>query len=221
MIMHIPGPAGRLESLVDHPASRCTTAPPPLTTPEGEPIVHVPKAIAILAHPHPLYGGSMHTKAIFQAAKAFCRLGCAVMRFNFRGVGTSGGDFADGVGEIEDFRAAVDFMTARYPGVPVWAAGMSFGSYVAMTAGARDPRVTTLVGIAAPVKMYDFDEVAKSEKPKFLIHGEGDELCALQDVWEFYGRAAEPKELVVIDAANHLFEGHVSEVADAIEDLLS
>jgi alpha/beta superfamily hydrolase len=218
MILHLPGPVGTLEALLDDPASLCTTATAPQDS-EGRP-TKPPTAAVVLAHPHPLHGGTMHTKVVFQAAKAFCRLGCAVLRFNFRGVGVSDGAFADGVGEKNDFRAGVDFMANRHPGVPIWAAGMSFGSFVAMTAGAEDDRVTTLVGIALPFTMYDFSAVSRSTKPKFLIHGERDELCPLRAVWEFYGHASEPKELVVIDAADHLFDGRVSEVADAIVDLL-
>ena len=218
MILHLPGPTGTLEALVDDPGSLCTTASP---RPDGQGLPpKPPTAAVVMAHPHPLHGGTMHTKVVFQAAKAFCRLGCAVLRFNFRGVGVSEGTFADGVGEKDDFRAGVDFMAARYPGVPVWAAGMSFGSWVAMTVGAEDDRVTTLLGIALPITLYDFSAVSESTKAKFFIHGERDELCPARAVWEFYGRASEPKELVVIDAAGHLFDGRVSEVAEAIEDLL-
>jgi alpha/beta superfamily hydrolase len=218
MILHIPGPAGTIEALVDDPASLCTTA---TAAPSAEPrAAPAPTAAVVLAHPHPLHGGTMHTKVVFQAAKAFCRLGCAVLRFNFRGVGVSDGTFADGTGERDDFTAGVDFMAQRYPGVPVWAAGMSFGSWVAMTAGAGDDRVEALLGIALPFTMYDFSVVKDSAKPKFFIHGERDELCPLRAVWEFYAHASEPKELVVIDAADHLFDGRVSEVADAIVDLM-
>ncbi len=97
---------------------------------------------------------------------------------------------------------------------------MSFGAYVALTTGADDPRVSTLIGIAVPVSRYDLGSVERSTKPKFFIHGEFDELCPLKAMREFYARCAEPKELVVIDAANHLFDGKVSQVADAVEDLL-
>ncbi len=213
MIQHIPGPAGILEALVDDPRSLCTTSSPEAGA-EG------PTAAVVLAHPHPQYGGTMHTKVVFQAAKAFCRLGCAVLRFNFRGVGVSAGEYSGGEGELADFRACLDFMAARFPGVPLWAAGVSFGSWVAMTTGAGDDRVTTLVGIALPSSIYDFSAVKASVKPKFFIHGEHDEICPLRGVWELYGQAAEPKELVVVDGADHLFDGHVSEVADAIADLL-
>jgi alpha/beta superfamily hydrolase len=111
-------------------------------------------------------------------------------------------------------------MRSRYAGARLWAGGMSFGSWVAMSVGAEDDRVSTLIGIAPPLARYDFEPVARSAKPKFFIHGERDELCPLKDMREFYARAAEPKELVVIDAADHLFDGKVSEIADAIEDLL-
>ena len=218
MILHIPGPAGTLEALIDDPGAACTTARP--RDAADSPGATPPTAAVVLCHPHPLHGGTMHTKVVYQAAKAFCRLGCAVLRFNFRGVGVSHGTFDEGVGEKDDFRAGIDFMARRYPGAPIWAAGMSFGSWVAMTAGAEDDRVTTLLGIAAPIGLYDFSAVRHSTKPKFLIHGEYDEICALRDVREFYGHASEPKDLVVIDTANHLFDGHVTEVSEAIEELL-
>jgi len=121
MTHYLSGPAGRIEALVEDSASPRTAA-------------------VVVGHPHPLHGGTMHTKAVFHAAKAFCRLGCAVVRLNFRGVGASGGTFADGVGELDDFRVALDFAALRYPNVPLWAAGVSFGSWVAMTAGALDDR---------------------------------------------------------------------------------
>jgi alpha/beta superfamily hydrolase len=221
MIYYLQGPAGRLEALVSDPAALCTTANPRSADPLAVAATAAPPTAAvILAHPHPQYGGTMHTKVVFHAAKAFCRLGCAVLRFNFRGVGVSDGTFAEGVGELDDFRAGLDFMAARYPGVPLWAAGVSFGSWVAMTAGAQDDRVTTLTGIALPSMLFDFSVVRDTTKPKYFIHGGHDEICPLRGVWEFYGHVAEPKELVVIDGADHLFDGRVSEVADAIEDLL-
>jgi alpha/beta superfamily hydrolase len=178
------------------------------------------RAAAVFAHPHPQYGGSMHTKVVFHGAKALAGIGCEVLRINFRGVGQSEGAFDYGDGEMADFRAAVDFMAARHPGLPIWAAGMSFGAWIALEAGAADPRVTLVLGIAPPAERYEFSAVRTSPKPKFLIHGESDDLVAVQDVWRLYGELAEPKELVVIDAADHLFDGKASEVADAIEDLL-
>ena len=200
--LEIAGPVGRLEALLDGPATDV-------------------RAAVVFAHPHTDYGGTMHTKVVFQAAKALSRIGCAVLRFNFRGAGASAGSFTDGPGEVDDFRAALDFMHERYRSVPMWSGGMSFGSYVALTVGAADPRVTTLLGIALPVSRYDFDPVARSTKAKFFIHGERDEICSVKEIREFYARCEEPKELVVIDMADHLFDGRVSEVADAIEDLFA
>jgi uncharacterized protein len=216
-VREIAGPAGRLEALFDEPARPGTIGADGRVSaghPDGV------RAAVVFAHPHTGYGGTMHTKMVYQSAKALSRIGCAVLRFNFRGAGASAGSFSDGPGEMDDFRAALDFMQPQYPGAPLWAAGMSFGAWVALTVGAEDPRVSTLVGIAPPISRYDFSAVERSTKPKFFIQGEFDEICPLKVMREFYARAAEPKELVVIDAADHLFDGKVSEAADALEDLL-
>jgi alpha/beta superfamily hydrolase len=206
MLREITGPAGPLEALLNGPE---------------EPSNDVPiKAAVVFGHPHPQFGGTMHTKGAYQSAKALARIGCAVLRFNFRGVGRSAGAFDDGAGEREDFRAGLDFMAARYPGTPLWAAGMSFGAWIGLTVGAEDPRVSLLLGVAAPVNKYDFGIVARSDKPKFFIHAELDELCSEKQIREFYASAADPKELAIIDSANHLFEGRVSLVGEAVEDLL-
>lgn len=217
MLLDIAGPAGRLECLLDEPAQPGSIGADGLFHPGAGTGV---RAAVVLGHPHTAYGGTMHTKTVYQAAKAFSRIGCAVLRLNFRGAGKSAGSFSNGPGEQEDFRAALNYMRERYANVPLWAAGMSFGSWVALIAGAEDPRVTTLVGIALPVDRYDFAGLASSTKPKFFIHGEFDEIAPVKAMREFYARCAEPKELVVIDSADHLFDGKVSEVADAIEELL-
>jgi len=174
----------------------------------------------VLAHPHPAYGGTMNTKAVFQAAKAFCRLNCAVLRFNFRGAGRSEGVFSDGPGELDDYRAALDFAASKYPDVGIWSAGISFGSWVAATVGASDDRVTKLLVIAPPVKGYDFSALAASDKPKFFIQGERDEICPTRDLWEFYAHASEPKDIAIIETASHLFEGRLTEMAAAIEGFM-
>jgi alpha/beta superfamily hydrolase len=217
MLREIAGPAGRLEALLDEPAfQRGVNAAGHLEVPRTD----RPRAAVVFGHPHPKHGGTMHTKAVYQSAKALARIGCVVLRFNFRGAGTSAGAFDNGAGEKDDFRSAVDYLGDRYPGAPLWAAGMSFGSWVALNVGAEHPRVSALIGLSMPVVTYDFEQVRISHKPKFFIHGERDELIPLRAVREFYARTAEPKELVVIDAADHLFDGKVSEVADALEDLL-
>src|SRR4029077_426773 len=171
----LTGPMGRLEALIDEPAG-------------------APKAAVVFAHPLPTHGGTMHTKAVYQGTKGLVRAGCAVLRFNFRGVGQSAGSFTGGEGEKEDFKAALDYMAARYPSLPLWAAGFSFGSWIALETGATDERVTALIGIAPPVtKMgYDFSNTQASHKPKFFVQGEADEICPVQDMWKFYGALPEP-----------------------------
>jgi alpha/beta superfamily hydrolase len=212
-VTDLAGPAGSLEALLDEP-----------DRPQGNdrPI----KAAVVFAHPHPQFGGTMHTKAVYRGAKGLTRIGCAVLRFNFRGVGRSQGSFDQGDGEKEDFRAALDYMADRYRGAPLWAAGFSFGAWVALEVGAVDDRVSVLVGIAPPVATsisghdYTFENTLASTKPKFFVQGEADDICPLEGMWAFYAKLHEPKELVVIDAANHLFEGKAQEVGDALEDLL-
>jgi len=201
-VREIPGPVGPLEALLDKPSG-------------------TPRAAVVFAHPLPIEGGTMHTKVVFQGAKALARIGCVVLRFNFRGVGRSAGTWDEGRGEMDDYRAAVDFLSAKYPDLEMWAAGFSFGSYIATTLGAGDDRICALIGIAPPVDRYEFASVKLSLKPKFIIHGERDELIPLRTVREFYARLQEPKELVEIDKANHLFDGQASEVGDALEELLA
>jgi alpha/beta superfamily hydrolase len=212
-VTDLTGPAGPLEALLDEPERLDAAA--------------APKAAVVFAHPHPQFGGTMHTKVVYRGAKGLARIGCAVLRFNFRGVGQSAGVFDQGEGEKEDFKAALDYMSARYPQSPLWAAGFSFGAWVALEVGAVDDRVSTLIGIAPPVatsisgQKYTFDNTLRTTKPKFFVQGEADEVCPLQGMWGFYGKLEEPKELVVIDGADHLFEGKAQEVGEALEDLLS
>jgi alpha/beta superfamily hydrolase len=162
----------------------------------------------------------MHTKVVYQGAKALTRIGCVVLRFNFRGVGRSAGSWDKGQGEMDDYRAAVAFLAAEHPDLEMWAAGFSFGSYVATTVGADDDRICALVAIAPPVDRYEFASVRMSTKPKFVIHGESDELISIKAVRQFYAALKDPKELVEIDRADHLFDGQASEVGDALEELL-
>ena len=209
-LTNLRGPAGRLEAVLDEPDAGATV-----------------RAAVVFAHPHPQFGGTMHTKVVYQGAKALTRIGCAVLRFNFRGVGASDGTFDRGEGEQADFAAALDYMAAKYPGVALWAAGFSFGSWVALEVGAVDDRVSVLVGVAPPVATsvsgqdYSFSNTLASTKPKFFVQGERDEVCPIEAMWHFYGQLHEPKELVVIDGADHLFDGKTREAGEAIEDLLA
>ena len=204
-LREIDGPVGSLEVLLDEPASG------------GAEVV---RAACVLAHAHPLYGGTMHMKVVYQAAKALARLGVPCLRFNFRGVGSSRGMHDGGPGEMADYRAALDFLADRYRGAALWAAGYSFGSWVAWNVALDDARVPVVIGIGLPVTRFDFSPVKDSEKAKFLIHGERDELIPVREIRRFYAELPEPKELAVIDGADHLFDGKSSEVGEAIEDLL-
>jgi alpha/beta superfamily hydrolase len=211
-VTDLTGPAGTLEAMLDLPADGRGDA--------------APHAVVVFAHPHPQFGGTMHTKAVYQGAKGLTRIGCVVLRFNFRGVGRSDGAFDLGDGEKEDFTAALDYAASHHAGARLWAAGFSFGAWVALEVGAADPRVSALVGIAPPVATsvsgmrYEFPNTLASAKPKFFVQGEADEVCPLEALWQFYGRLQEPKEMAVIDAASHLFEGQAAEVGEALEDLL-
>src|SRR5450759_4689209 len=202
-ILDLTGPVGRLEGLLDAPAGK-------------------PKAAVVFAHPLPTHGGTMHTKAVYQGTKGLVRAGCVVLRFNFRGVGGSEGTFDGGAGEGGDYTAALDYLAAHNSGRPLWAAGFSFGAWIALETGAVDDRVTALIGIAPPVTKaaYDFSNTTRSTKPKFFVQGEADDICPVQDMWAFYGGLPEPKELVIIDGADHLFDGHTTEVGEALDDLL-
>jgi alpha/beta superfamily hydrolase len=200
-LREIAGPAGRLEARLDEPAGAI-------------------RAVAVLAPPHPQLGGTLQDRVVHQAMAGLVAVGCAVLRFNYRGAGTSEGSFGGGTGEQEDFRAAVEAAATRYPGLPIWAAGYSFGAWVAHEAGGPDPRVSAVIAIAPPVPGYDFAASRPEGQPIFVVHGERDELSPLKAVQKFYGTLPEPRELVVIDGANHVFDGHASEIADALADLL-
>lgn len=201
-LREIPGPTGSLEARLDLPSGPA-------------------RAVAVCGHPHPLHGGTMHTKALYQTAKALTRVGVAALRFNFRGVGMSTGTFDAGPGEQDDFRAAMRFAEGRFPGLPIWAAGMSFGSWIAASVAAVDPRITAVVLVAPPVDRYDYSALATAGKPVFIVHGEDDELIPVKDVRKFYASLSEPKELATIEHANHLFEGKTALVGDAVEGLVA
>lgn len=208
LLREIRGPAGPLEVLLDAPADADDVATPGV------------RAACVFAHAHPLYQGTMHTKAVYQASKALARIGVPSLRFNFRGVGSSKGTHDGGPGEMDDYRAALDFMSGRYPGTPLWAAGFSFGSWVAWNVAIDDSRVELLLGIGLPVNRFDFSPVSQSAQAKFLIHGERDELISVREIRKFYAELREPKELAVIDGADHLFDGKTIELGEAVEDLL-
>lgn len=158
----------------------------------------------------------MHNKVVYRAAKAFEGLGWSVLKFNFRGVGASEGSFADGRGEADDVAAALDWLADRNPGSPLVTAGFSFGCAVGLPVGARNPRVSHLVGIGTPTDSFRFDLLADVLKPKLFVQGEKDERGPLPELEAGLARVAKPWELVVIEAADHFFEGRLAEMQRAI-----
>jgi alpha/beta superfamily hydrolase len=176
---------------------------------------------AVLCHPHPLYQGTMHNKVVYQAAKALDSLGIPVLRFNFRGVGASEGNYDHGRGEEDDVRAALDYLAAEFPGVPLLAAGFSFGAWVGLRVGCLDPRVIELIGLGLPIddRTLLFDYLRTCAKPKLLVQGESDQYAA-KSRFEGFVAGFHPEAIaatrVVFVPGDHFFGGHLDEMADAL-----
>lgn len=176
---------------------------------------------ALVCHPHPVYGGTMHNKVVYRAAKAAISLGLPTLRFNFRGAGKSAGTFAGGIGEREDVRAALDHLAAHFPGLPVCLMGFSFGSWVGLAVGANDSRVSTLVGLGVPVDVSSFDFLLGVSKPKLIVQGTRDEYGSVSRVTELYDSLAEPKQIHWVQDADHFFAGKLDEVQEALSKFLT
>lgn len=172
--------------------------------------------VAIVCHPHPQHGGTMHNKVVYRAAKAFESVRYPVLRFNYRGVGRSEGLFGDGAGEAEDVQAAIDWLVASRPGSDVVLCGFSFGAVVGLPTGARDDRVTHLVGLGTPTDRFPFDQLSNVTKPKLFIQGENDEYGAVDTLRMHLQLVAQPWELIVIEGADHFFTGRLDELQEAL-----
>lgn len=197
------GPAGRLEALIDLPAS-------------------LPRAAAVVAPPHPDFGGTLRTRVVHEVGKALARAGCAALRVNYRGVGVSEGTWSSEEPScaVADVKAALAAVRDRYPGLALWSVGYSFGAWVATVASHGEAEVSAVVVIAPPVDHYDFSLLEQSRAAKFIVQAEFDELTPAKTAQRFYATLPEPRELVVIEGADHAFDGHALEVGDAIEELL-
>jgi uncharacterized protein len=198
----LAGPAGPLEALL-----------------EFEPDAS-PRASAVVCHPHPLYGGTMHNKVVFRIAKATLSLGLPTLRFNFRGAGKSAGNYDNGRGERDDVRAALGFLRARFPGLPVIVAGFSFGSWVALAVGARDPNVRALVGVGLPVGSSPFTFLLGVKKPKLIVQATEDQFGPREKLQALFDSLDEPKRLRWVEGADHFFGARVDEVRQAVSDFL-
>lgn len=187
----IPGPAGRIEALLETPAA-------------GE-----PTQAALVCHPHPLHGGTMHNKVVHRMARGLRRAGVVVLRFNFRGVNLSQGEHDNGRGETDDARAALAELRERYPQLPFMLAGFSFGSRVAIRLASQldgvPPRRLLIAGYPTVYKQHDL--LARLSVPRIFIHSTADEFGPRADLQTLYDRLWEPKQIHWIDAKDHFFEG--------------
>ncbi len=179
-----------------------------------------PKLVAMVCHPHPMYGGTMHNKVVFRTAKAIVDAGFPVLRFNFRGVGKSSGSFAEGIGERGDVNAALDYLDDRFHEIPVCLAGFSFGASVGLAVGANHPRVVSMIGLGLPVDLAGADFLHGVTKPKLFIHGTQDEFTPRPRMEALYQSLAEPKQIHWVENADHFFTGKLEEVQQVIRRFL-
>src|SRR5258708_26965677 len=202
--LFLEGPAGRLEAILWTPGRS-----------------ESPLLAAVVCHPHPLFGGTMHNKVVYNAAKTLDVLGIPVLRFNFRGAGLSAGEHDKGRGEEGDVQAALDYVAAQFPGIPLLLAGFSFGRFVGLRVGCRDARVSELIGLGIPVNSSDFSFLADCPKPKLFLHGANDKFGARKKVEETVAELTGEKRLVVVEDADHFFAGHLEEFNSAIATWLT
>jgi alpha/beta superfamily hydrolase len=203
--LFVDGPSGRLEALLNAGASNATHA-------------------ALVTHPHPLYGGTMHNKVVYHAAKALNSFGFPVLRFNFRGAGLSEGKHDQGHGEVDDIRAALAWLKNEFR-LPLIFAGFSFGASTGLRASCPDPDVKLLISLGTPVaaegRVYAYRFLGECAKPKLFVSGDRDKYGPLPELKRVYETAAEPKRFVVVPNADHFFEGQLPVMREAIEGWVS
>ncbi len=195
----LDGPAGRLEALLEEPAE--------------------PRFAAVVCHPHPRFGGTMHTHAVYRLARALRTSGGTTLRFNYRGVGRSAGAYDQGRGEADDTRAALEALAAGHPGLPLYAAGFSFGAWMATLAGGRDPRVRGLLLAGVALRAVDLDlardaaDLRGVEKPVAVIQAADDQLGPPVELARELAGSRGPRRVEIVPGATHLF----TEDLDALE----
>jgi uncharacterized protein len=198
----LQGPAGKLEALLNVGEENASYA-------------------AVVCHPHPLYGGTMHNKVVFNAMKALSGFGFPVLRFNFRGTGLSEGKHDEGRGEVDDVRAAIDWLDEAF-GLPIIFAGFSFGAPTGMRATCNDRRVVGLISLGTPVsaegRIYSYSFLAECDKPKLFISGSRDQYGPIANLEKIVSLAAEPKKFVLVEDADHFFEGKIPVMRTATEE---
>ncbi|MBO0778880.1 MAG: alpha/beta hydrolase [Ktedonobacteraceae bacterium] len=179
-----------------------------------------PAYTSLICHPHPLYGGTMHNKVVFKAAQVLQRLNVPTLRFNFRGVGHSTGSYDEGRGEMDDVRYAMEFLSRRYPGVPMILGGFSFGSWVGLRVAAVDDRAQTLIGMGVPARMFDGNTLQDCYKPKLFVHGSLDDIAPYDIAQEWFEQVPAPKRIVTIEGADHFFQNRLEEVQGNIAEFV-
>lgn len=200
--LFLDGPAGRLEAILNFGADNARHA-------------------AVVCHPHPVYGGTLHNKVVFHAMKALNSFGFPVLRFNFRGTGLSQGEHDYGQGEIDDVRTALNWLDREFHR-PLIFAGFSFGAAVGLQAACQDDRVIAAIGLGVPVRpveerTYDLSCLRDCSKPKLFVSGSRDQFGPRPQLEALVNSLAEPRKLVIVDSADHFFEGRLREMRDAIE----
>lgn len=174
---------------------------------------------ALVCHPHPLGGGTMHNKVVFRAAAGLNEAGLIALRFNFRGVGASTGAHDDGIGEQRDVADALDFLTKNYPQQPITFAGFSFGARFGIEAVMDDERVERLISIGTPVDKYDFSFIKHINKPILFVHGDADEFGTVEHLNEIVEQVeSNDKTVIVFENCGHFFDNHLNELKTAIRD---
>src|ERR1700678_1939454 len=196
--LFIAGPAGRLEALLEEPGEMS------------------PKAAVLVCHPHPQHGGTMHNKVVYRIARGLRRAGAVVLRFNYRGVNLSEGQYDRGVGEVEDARAALELLRSRYPSLPFSLAGFSFGSRIVLRLGCATQGVTRLIAVGFPANLPDSQSLGKCSIPKVFIVSKIDEFCAVPAMESYFVTLPEPKELIWIAAQDHFFGGSLDQFEEEI-----
>jgi alpha/beta superfamily hydrolase len=191
--LFLTGPAGKLEAILEEPEV-------------GEPV-----EAALVCHPHPQHGGTMHNKVVYRLARGLRKTGCVVLRFNFRGVNLSEGEYGRGIGETEDARTALEELRRRYPDLPALVGGFSFGSRVALKLAASDGVLTRVIAAGFPTKYPNHDFVYKVGIPKFFVQSTNDEFGPKPQVQEFFDSLPQPKQLTWVEAENHFFRNGLDE----------
>ena len=204
-LLTLPGPAGALEIAVDPPDAEAVAQP----------------VIAVICHPLPTEGGSMHNKVVTMAARSLRELGVTTVRFNFRGTGHSQGAFDHGEGELDDLRAVVAWVRASRPDAALWLGGFSFGAYVSLR-GAAELQPSVLISIAPPAGRWDFERIALPTMPWLVIQGEEDEIVDPQAVYDWLARIAQTQpgaepELVRMPGTSHFFHRKLMDLRGAIK----